>query len=114
MAEKLKFVELSGHNGNLLALAALLGVNISTPCFAAHWLFELHCTGFSSTQWTIRAFYVPDPTQMTRDEYVSGLMPRLLPLDGNYVPYEDCTPDESPFGLTSANQLVDYLLSFVN
>lgn len=112
VADKLKLVELSGHTGNLLALAALLGVEVSPPCFAGHWLFELHSSELSSAaDWTVRAFYIPDPTQMSQEEYVGGLTPRRLPLDGKYVPYEECPIDTSLCGLTPAKQLIDYLLA---
>ena len=104
-AEPLKLVEMSVHDGNLLALASLLAVDISPPCFVAHWLFELHR---SESEWTIRVFYVPDPTHMSEAEYVR-LVPRRLPLDGKYLMYEECTVDRSSCGVTPAEQLIDYL-----
>ena len=72
---------------------------------AAHWLFELHC---SRDEWSVRAFFVPDPTHMGEAEYV-GLIPRVLPLDGKYLAYEECTADGSSCGVLPAEQLTDYL-----
>lgn len=113
LADKLRLVEMSAHSGNLLALASLLGVDISSPCFAAHWLFELHCSASGSElDWTVRTFYIPDPIHVSKDKYVNGLLARRMPLNGKYVAYEECPVDTSPYGLTQAQQLIDYLMSF--
>jgi hypothetical protein len=109
----LRFVEMSAHDGNLLALASRLGVDITPPRFAAHWLFELHrCSvGSASTaqeEWTVRVFYVSDPTQLTEQQFCQ-LVPRRLPLDGRYVAYSACREDHSACGLTLAEELIGYL-----
>lgn len=108
----LKLFELSCHDGNLLAFAALLGIDIEPPCFAAHWLIELHRSAQAGGsdddgEWTVRLIYVPNPTKMDASTYATQLQPRRLPLNGRYIDYEACPLDVS--GDWPAQELIAYL-----
>lgn len=100
----LRMAEFSCHDGNLLALASLLGLDIEPPDFAGHWLFELHRPAKSSGEWTARIFFVRSPESVSPTEYCE-MSPRKVPLDGVYVDYERC-----PIGEVPADTLIDYLM----
>lgn len=100
-AKKLKFLEFSCHDTNVLALAGLLGVTIDAPFFTGHWLLELHKS--PTNQWSVRVMYNANPTAMGPGEFM-GLIPRQLPLDGTFRAFSDL-----PAGEMRANALIDYL-----
>lgn len=98
---KVKLMEFSCHDTNVLALAGLLGVTVDAPFFAGHWLFELHKS--TTDEWTVRVIYNANPTEMNVADFIE-LSPRQLPLDGTFRAYSDL-----PVGEMSANALIDYL-----
>jgi len=98
-----KMVEFSCHDTNVLALAALLGVDVEAPYFTGHWIFELHRPAEASAEWTVKVFYVPNPTRTSQTAYCA-VLPRQLPLDGEYVDYEHCG-----IGAIAAEKLIRYL-----
>ena len=100
-AKKLKFLEFSCHDTNVLALAGLLGVTIDAPFFTGHWLLELHKS--PTNQWSVRVMYNANPTVMDPADF-SRLIPRQLPLDGTFRAFSDL-----PAGEMRANALIDYL-----
>jgi len=98
-----RMAEFSCHDGNILALASLLGLDVEPPEFSSHWLFELHRPSTKHGEWTARVFFVRDPEVVDEQAYCA-LQPRQVPLDGVYVEMEQC-----PVGPVSAQKLVGYL-----
>ena len=90
---RLKLVEFSCHDANILALASLLGVDIAAPFFAGHWLFELHKS--TNGQWSVHAIYNSDPTAMPPEEFLRQKCWQL-PLDGKYLGLEECNEGSIP------------------
>jgi hypothetical protein len=76
---ELRFVEFSGHDTTLSALANRLGVELPGVGFACHFIFELHK---NEAGYEVRAFYNEDPSKGLS---TSSLVSKALPLDWERV-----------------------------
>eukprot|EP00940_MAST-03C_sp_MAST-3C-sp2_P000338 g338.t1 len=99
----LRFVEYSGHDTTLLALASYLGIDVPRPEFCSYWAFELYETSSEmqrNSSWSVRVRFEPDPSK-NRDTPPRCLR---LPLNGVYVGMEDV-----PEGPLQAERLIRYM-----
>ena len=98
----MRFVQYSAHDTTLLAMAALLGVDIDAPAFTGYWAFELFAPSEASGgQWQVGVCYNAHPEVKGS---VESLQSRTLPLTGHYVPFQAL-----PVGVNAADELLSYM-----